>query len=51
MYEGFDRIRDMIEAGEVSHLVSGHDPDTLSRFTQASGEYSRLAATIGRLDV
>lgn len=50
MYEGFDRIHDMIEAGEVDHLVSGHDPSTLSRFTQASGEYGCLAATIGRLD-
>jgi len=51
MYEGFDRVRQMIEDGEVSHLVAGHDPDTLSRFTEASGEHGRLAATIGRLSV
>jgi glyoxylase-like metal-dependent hydrolase (beta-lactamase superfamily II) len=50
MYEGFDRIRAMSDAGEVDHLVSGHDPDTLSRFSPTSGEYSGLSATIGRLD-
>ena len=38
MYEGFDRIRDMVRSGEVEHLVSGHDPDTLRRFTPASGK-------------
>ena len=47
MYEGFDRIRAMIDAGEVEHLVSGHDPDTLSRFAPVSGAYGALAATIG----
>lgn len=50
MYTGFDRIRAMIEAGDVDHLVSGHDPDTLARFRPASGEYGALAATIGTLD-
>jgi glyoxylase-like metal-dependent hydrolase (beta-lactamase superfamily II) len=32
MYEGFDTIRSMVDQGEVTHLVSGHDPDTLDRF-------------------
>lgn len=32
MYQGFDTIRSMVERGEVEHLVSGHDPDTLGRF-------------------
>jgi glyoxylase-like metal-dependent hydrolase (beta-lactamase superfamily II) len=50
MYEGFDRIRELVSGGDVAHLVSGHDPDTLSRFTRAIGEYSHLAATIGTLD-
>ncbi len=27
MYEGFDQIREMEEAGVIRHLVSGHDPD------------------------
>ena len=50
MYECFDYIRDQVGSGSVRHLVAGHDPGTLSRFRQAPGEYSLLAATIGRLD-
>jgi glyoxylase-like metal-dependent hydrolase (beta-lactamase superfamily II) len=50
MYEGFDYVRHMVDSGEVKHLVSGHDPATLSRFKAASGEYGHLAATIGDLD-
>lgn len=49
MYEGFDRIRELVENGDVAHLVSGHDPDTLNRFTSATGPYGHLAATIGVL--
>lgn len=49
MYEGFDRIRAMVTAGEVRHLVSGHDPDTLARFTPLDGELAGFAATIGEL--
>ncbi len=47
MYEGFERIRRMVNSGEVAHVVSGHDPDTLNRFTPASGALAWLAATIG----
>ncbi len=48
MYEGFDRIRAMGEAGEYVHLVSGHDPSTLDRFTPVTtGPLAGLAATIG----
>lgn len=47
MYEGFDRIRAMVDDGEVSHLVSGHDPDTLSRFQPVTGELAGFAARIG----
>lgn len=47
MYEGFDQIRVLVESGDIAHLVSGHDPDTLNRFTPAAGPYSHLAATIG----
>jgi glyoxylase-like metal-dependent hydrolase (beta-lactamase superfamily II) len=49
MYEGFDHIRELVEGGDVSHLVSGHDPDTLNRFTPATGPHAHLAATIGAL--
>jgi glyoxylase-like metal-dependent hydrolase (beta-lactamase superfamily II) len=47
MYEGFDTIRAMIDSGEVAHLVPGHDPGTLRRFTPVAGAYASLAATIG----
>ncbi|GAA2643683.1 N-acyl homoserine lactonase family protein [Paractinoplanes durhamensis] len=47
MYEGFERIRSMVASGEVRHLVSGHDPDTLARFTPVTGPLAGLAATIG----
>jgi len=47
MYAGFERIRGMVASGEVAHLVSGHDPDTLARFTPVPGELAGLAATIG----
>lgn len=47
MYAAFDRIRAMLDTGEVRHLVSGHDPDTLARFTPVTGALAGLAATIG----
>jgi glyoxylase-like metal-dependent hydrolase (beta-lactamase superfamily II) len=47
MYAGFDRIRELVASGDVTHLVSGHDPDTLNRFKPAQGPYAHLAATIG----
>ncbi|GAA3934661.1 N-acyl homoserine lactonase family protein [Actinoplanes auranticolor] len=43
MYAGFERIRAM----PADHLVCGHDPDTLGRFTPAGGALAGLAATIG----
>lgn len=43
MYAGFDRIR----ALKADHIVAGHDPDTLGRFTPVGGELAGLAATIG----
>jgi glyoxylase-like metal-dependent hydrolase (beta-lactamase superfamily II) len=48
MYRAFDRVRDMVKAGEVDHVVSGHDPGTLARFTPARGELNDVVATIGR---
>jgi glyoxylase-like metal-dependent hydrolase (beta-lactamase superfamily II) len=47
MYAGFDRIHGMVAAGEVQHVVSGHDPGTLDRFTSASGDLAGFVATIG----
>jgi glyoxylase-like metal-dependent hydrolase (beta-lactamase superfamily II) len=48
MYAGFERIRALLDAGEARHLVPGHDPDTLARFTPATGPLTGLAATIGQ---
>jgi glyoxylase-like metal-dependent hydrolase (beta-lactamase superfamily II) len=47
MYAGFDRINRMVASGEVKHVVSGHDPGTLDRFTPASGDLAGMVATIG----
>jgi glyoxylase-like metal-dependent hydrolase (beta-lactamase superfamily II) len=47
MYAGFERIRAMLATGEVDHLVCGHDPGTLARFTPVTGPLTGLAATIG----
>lgn len=47
MYAGFETIRRMLSDGSARHLVAGHDPATLERFTPANGELAGLAATIG----
>jgi glyoxylase-like metal-dependent hydrolase (beta-lactamase superfamily II) len=48
MYLAFDQVRAMVSAGQVDHVVSGHDPGTLERFTPARGELRDVVATIGR---
>jgi glyoxylase-like metal-dependent hydrolase (beta-lactamase superfamily II) len=45
MYEAYSTIRAMLDGG-ITHLVSGHDPDTLTRF-RASSRLRDLASTIG----
>lgn len=47
MYAGFDTIRAWFRAGEVQHLVAGHDPTTLDRFPAMAG-MAGTAAVIGR---
>ncbi|HEU0256478.1 MAG TPA: N-acyl homoserine lactonase family protein [Microbacteriaceae bacterium] len=47
MYDTFARIRAMLDSGEVKHVVAGHDPDTIGRFTPAAGALAGVAATIG----
>jgi glyoxylase-like metal-dependent hydrolase (beta-lactamase superfamily II) len=49
MYEGFDRIKTMRAAGEVQHVVPGHDPDTLAHYKPLPGPLESLAATIGEI--
>lgn len=50
MYEGFDRIRAMLDSGEVDHLVSGHDPATLDRFRPLGRSDAEDVVTLGALD-
>lgn len=47
MYDAFARIRDLQETGEITALVSGHDPSTLARFTPAGGALEGHGAVIG----
>ncbi|MFI5953940.1 N-acyl homoserine lactonase family protein [Cryptosporangium sp. NPDC051539] len=46
MYTAFGRIRSLVDAGEVEHVVAGHDPSTLARFGAGP---DALTATIGEL--
>ena len=47
MYAGFDTVRSMVSDGRVGHVITGHDPGTLDRFTAGSGPLAGLAASIG----
>jgi glyoxylase-like metal-dependent hydrolase (beta-lactamase superfamily II) len=49
MYSAFSLIRALRASGEIDHVVSGHDPETLGRFTPATGALEGIAATIGVL--
>jgi glyoxylase-like metal-dependent hydrolase (beta-lactamase superfamily II) len=46
MYDAFDTVRALVDAREVQHVVSGHDPDTLGRVA-TSIEDGGLVGTIG----
>jgi glyoxylase-like metal-dependent hydrolase (beta-lactamase superfamily II) len=47
MYDSFDTIQDMLADGTITAVVSGHDPDTLNRFTPLHGPLAGLAAVVG----
>jgi glyoxylase-like metal-dependent hydrolase (beta-lactamase superfamily II) len=50
MYDAFDTIRAMVDAGEVQHIVAGHDPGTLARLVDTAGatvDDDGLVGTIG----
>lgn len=49
MYAGFDTIRTMSANGSAAHVVSGHDPTTLGRFTTTDGPPGAQVAVIGKL--
>ena len=48
MYAGFERIRAMVADGSAAHVVSGHDPATLGRFTRTDGPPGAEVAVIGK---
>lgn len=47
MYGAFDLISSWVADGTVAHVVSGHDPDTLTRFPPLGGVLAGNAAIIG----
>jgi len=47
MYDSFALIRRLQSSAAVAHVVPGHDPSTLDRFTPATGRLHGVAATIG----
>jgi hypothetical protein len=49
MYAGFDTIRSMVADGSAAHVVSGHDPATLGRFSPLDGPPGAEVAVIGQL--
>jgi glyoxylase-like metal-dependent hydrolase (beta-lactamase superfamily II) len=49
MYAGFDTVRAMAADGSAAHVVSGHDPATLDRFTRVDGPPGAEVAVIGKL--
>lgn len=50
MYAGFDAVKAMVADGSAAHVVSGHDPATLTRFTRADGPPGAEVAVIGKRD-
>jgi glyoxylase-like metal-dependent hydrolase (beta-lactamase superfamily II) len=51
-YAAFDRIRSLLDSGEVRHLVPGHDPAVLDRFAlcqvaDLDGLVARIGTTAG----
>lgn len=47
MYAGFDLIRGLLKAQQIDHLVTGHDPATMARFSNRSGDPGGAVAVIG----
>ena len=49
VYAGFGTVKAMAADGRVAHVVSGHDPATLGRFSRADGPSGAAVAVIGKL--
>jgi glyoxylase-like metal-dependent hydrolase (beta-lactamase superfamily II) len=50
MYAGFDTIKAMVADRSAAHVISGHDPATLSLFTRFDGPSGAEVAVIGKRD-
>lgn len=50
MYAGLQRVRDLITAGAVDHVLTGHDAGVLDRLEPVSPALTGVAGVIGRLD-
>lgn len=48
MYGAFSELKAMLSDGRAAHLVSGHDPATLSRYPQVPGPGGAKMAVVGR---
>ncbi len=44
MYEGYDTLREL--AGDVGHIVPGHDPEVMERFPRVDGAAGEFAVEI-----
>ena len=49
MYDAFDTIHAMVDAGEVQHVVAGHDPGTLARLADTAGATVDDDGLVGRI--
>jgi glyoxylase-like metal-dependent hydrolase (beta-lactamase superfamily II) len=50
MYDGFDVVNGLVDSGHVAHLLTGHDPSTLSRFEAMPGPIPDLSVVVGAAD-
>ncbi|SDY61370.1 Glyoxylase, beta-lactamase superfamily II [Modestobacter sp. DSM 44400] len=50
MYRGLQSVRDLLAAGAVDHILTGHDAGVLDRLEPYSPELAGVAGIIGRLD-
>lgn len=50
MYRGLQAVRDLVAAGEVDHVVTGHTPGVLDDLEPWNDELAGVAGVIGRLE-
>jgi glyoxylase-like metal-dependent hydrolase (beta-lactamase superfamily II) len=50
MYHGLQRVRDLVAAGEVDHVVTGHTAGVLDGLEPLTADLAGVAGVIGRLE-